>query len=96
MTPNDVLRELRRIRFSPWAGRPITIRWLARQSGYSWHSLYRAIRRGWVSPQMAERLSVTLSGHHNAFLGRLGAGREGRGGWAGDRRRKANRGGAGL
>ena len=46
MTPNDVLRELRKIRFSPWAGRPITIRWLARQSGFHYASLYRAIIRG--------------------------------------------------
>jgi hypothetical protein len=88
MSPQDVLRELRRIRFSPRKGRRLGLSWVARQAGYQRESLYRAIRRGWMTRAMAQHLervlrNVTLSGGHNAFsstLGPLDGGLDARGG----------------
>ena len=79
-TPQDVLRELRRIRFSPRKGRRLGLSWVARQAGYQRESLYRAIRRGWMTRAMAQHLelvlrNVTLSGGHNAFSSAPGAAR---------------------
>ena len=33
MSPDEVLRHLRRIRFCPRAGRPVSLSWIARQAG---------------------------------------------------------------
>ena len=83
MSPDDVLRELRKIRFSPKAGRPLTFAWLARQTGYNQASIYRAIARSCLATPMAHSIANTLSllREENAQpnLGRLGAGLDGRG-----------------
>jgi hypothetical protein len=85
MSPQDVLRELRRIRFSPTKGRRINFSWLARQAGYSTQSLYRSIHRGWLSHRMASRLSgvfqktTTLSTGQVAPSNPLDAGSDPRG-----------------
>jgi hypothetical protein len=89
MSSQDVLRELRRIRFSPRKGRRLGLAWVASQTGYARHSLYRAIQRGWMTRLMAQRIgtvlrqTVTLTGGHSAFsstLGPLDAGPDPRGG----------------
>jgi hypothetical protein len=85
MTPAEVLRHLQRIRYSPRAGRPVSISWLARQSGYTHVGLFRAIRLGSITPDMARRLSPVLArvqlgvvnktqGDIAPTLGQLGAG----------------------
>jgi hypothetical protein len=86
MSPQDVLRELRRIRFSPRKGRRLGLSWIARQAGYQRESLYRAIRRGWVSNLMVIRLAVVLQNvsysrsHITLSLGEYGDGLDARGG----------------
>ena len=78
MSPQDVLRELTRVRYSPRKGRRLGLTWIACLTGYRRESLYRAIRRGWVSPPMANRLGVVLrqtvafSGGHTSFPSTLG------------------------
>jgi hypothetical protein len=85
MTPEDMIRELRRLRFSPKAGRPFTFAWLARQAGYTRTAIHQAIVRGSMSPLMAKRLGPSLESA-NVFradiaptLGRPGGGTDGRG-----------------
>jgi hypothetical protein len=78
LSSQDVLRELRRVRYSSRKGRRLGLTWIACQTGYQRESLYRAIRRGWVSSPMADRLSaffrqtVTFSGGHTALASTLG------------------------
>jgi hypothetical protein len=78
MTPQDILRELRRVRYSPRKGRRLGLTWIACLAGYRRESLYRAIMRGWVSRPMAKRLgalfrqTVTLSGGHTPLPTTLG------------------------
>jgi len=60
MTPQDVLRELRRIRFSPRKGRHPGLTWIASQAGYRRESLYRAMNRGWVGTLMASYVGEVL------------------------------------
>jgi hypothetical protein len=88
MSSQDVLRELRRIRFSPRKGRRITIAEIARLAGYQPPSLFRVARRGSMSKTMAQRLgqvfdkTITVSGGHIAWrssLGTLDDGRDPRG-----------------
>jgi hypothetical protein len=77
MSSQDVVRELRRIRYSPRKGRRLGLTWVAFQTGYARHSLYRAIIRGWVSRPMAERLAnvfiktVTFSRGYTTFPSNL-------------------------
>lgn len=81
MTPDEVLRHLKRIRFSPRANRPVSLAWIGRQAGYaSRHALQHVLRRGTVTPDMARRLSPVLArlvlneqGHNSPTLGRYGA-----------------------
>jgi hypothetical protein len=88
ISPQDVLRELRRIRFSPRRGRRLGLTFVASMAGYAPRSLYRVILRGWVSRPMADRLSAvfrqtaTFSGGHTAFttLGPLDPDHDPRGG----------------
>jgi hypothetical protein len=61
MSPAEVLKHLQRIRFSPRAGRPVAISWIARQGGYTHVGLFRAIRLGSITPAMARRLSPILA-----------------------------------
>jgi hypothetical protein len=86
MTPDEAVRALRLIRYSPKRGRRLGIAWLARQSGYSREALYAVIRREWCSRTMAQRLdvvfkTVSLSNDRIAFttLGPLDGGRDPRG-----------------
>jgi hypothetical protein len=82
MSPDEVLRHLRRIRFSPRAGRPVSLAWLGRQAGYSSrHALHSAIARGHLSADMTRRLAPILAklflnegGHSAPTLGPLGGG----------------------
>jgi hypothetical protein len=48
LSSQDVLRELRRIRYSSRKGRRLDLSWIARQAGYRRESLYRAMNRGWI------------------------------------------------
>jgi hypothetical protein len=72
MSPNEAVRLLRTVRYSPRRGRCHGIGWLARESGHSRQALYAVIRRGWCSRPMAQRLgvvfkNVNLSNGHIAF-----------------------------
>jgi hypothetical protein len=86
MSSQDVLRELRRIRYSSRKGRRLGLSWIARQAGYQRESVYRAIRRGWVSNLMAIRLAVVLQNvsygrsHTTLSLGEYCGGPDPRGG----------------
>lgn len=81
MTPTEVLRHLQRIRYSPRAGRPVSLAWIGRQAGYSKRTvLHQALERGSLTPDMARRLSPILArlmlaeqGHNANTLGRWGA-----------------------
>jgi hypothetical protein len=88
MTPEQALRVLRTLRFSPTKNRPITFAELARQAGYHPPSLFRVAQRGWMTPTMANRLgqvfdkTISVSKDHIApinTLGALNAGRDPRG-----------------
>lgn len=61
MSPEEVLKLLKRIRFSPRAGRPVSLVFLSRQAGYSDRALFRVIRAGSITPAMARRLSQPLA-----------------------------------
>jgi hypothetical protein len=88
MTPAECLRCLQTIRYSPRAGRPVGISWIARQAGVHKVSLFRAIFRAHITPDMAKRLSPILArvfpatqerGNIAPTLGQLGAGLAGHG-----------------
>jgi hypothetical protein len=78
MSPDEALRVLRTLRYSPKRGRRLGMAWVASKTGYARHSLYRAIMRGWVSRPMAERLgnvfdkTATFSSGHSALSSSLG------------------------
>jgi hypothetical protein len=84
--PDDVLRELRRIRYSSRRGRRLSLTWLAKQSGYRPESVYRALRRGRISNLMVVRLAAVLQNvsysrsHTTLSLGEYGGGPDPRGG----------------
>jgi hypothetical protein len=72
MTPPEVIRALRQIRYTHRSQRPQAIAWIARQTGFQRQSLYRIIRRGTLSQQTAKRLAavltnVTRQGGHNTL-----------------------------
>jgi hypothetical protein len=72
MTPPEVIRALRQIRYTHRSQRPQAIAWIARQAGFQRQSLYRIIRRGTLSQQTARRLAavltnVTPKGGHNTL-----------------------------
>lgn len=80
MSPDEVLRILRRIRYSPRAGRPVAVGWIARQAGYTPHGIAHAVTRGRLTNDMARRLTPVLArillaeqGHNATTLGRYGA-----------------------
>ena len=54
MTAQDVLRELRRVRYSPRKKRYLGITWIASQAGYGRTALYSAIISGYVTKRMAD------------------------------------------
>ena len=60
MSSQDVLRELRCIRFSSRKGRRLGITWIASQAGYRRESLYRAMNRGWIGTLMAAHIGHVL------------------------------------
>ena len=60
MSSQDVLRELRRVRFSPRKGRRLGLTWIASQAGYRRESLYRAMNRGWIGTLMAAHIGHVL------------------------------------
>jgi hypothetical protein len=87
LSSQDVLRELRRIRYSSRKGRRLGLGWLARQAGYRRESLYRAMNRGWVGTLMAARVGQVLQSvadYKNqvtrSSLGEYGDGLDARGG----------------
>ena len=87
LSSQDVLRELRRIRYSSRKGRRLDLSWIARQAGYRRESLYRAMNRGWIGTLMAARVGQVLqnvTNHRNqvarSSLGEYGGGPDPRGG----------------
>jgi hypothetical protein len=83
MTRDQVLKTLLAIRYSPRAGRPVGISWIARQAGYTHVAIFHAISLGRISPAMATRLAPILvkvqQGNIAPTLGRLGGGSAGGG-----------------
>ena len=86
MSPDEVLRHLRRIRFSPKAGRPVSLSWIARQANYQPRSLMHAVADGRITRLMAQRLTPVIArlvleqgGDIAATLGPLGGGSAGLG-----------------
>jgi hypothetical protein len=87
LSSQDVLRELRRIRYSSRKGRRLDLSWIARQAGYRRESLYRAMNRGWIGTLMAARVGQVLqnvtddrSQVTHSSLGEYGGGPDPRGG----------------
>ena len=87
MTPDDVLRALRTIRYSSRRGRRLGLAWIARQAGYRRESLYRAMNRGWIGTLMTARVGQVLQNvadYRNQItrssLGEYGGGPDPRGG----------------
>jgi hypothetical protein len=60
VTPQNIFRELRRIRFSPRKGRRLGFTWLGVQTGYTRTAFYEALHRGSVTKAMAERVGAIL------------------------------------
>jgi hypothetical protein len=87
MGSEDVLRELRRIRFSARKGRGLGISYIASQAGYRRESLYRAMNRGSIGRLMAAHVGQVLRNVANfknqvarPSLGEFGSGPDPRGG----------------
>jgi hypothetical protein len=70
MTPEQIVRELRRVRFSPPEKRmgvsAVNIRTIARSAGVSHMTLYRAIYTGEISAKSAAALGPVLESVTNA------------------------------
>ena len=60
MNPNDVLRALRTLRYSPRKGRPMSIAWIAVQAGYGRSAIYNAIITGYVTKRMADHVGTVF------------------------------------
>jgi hypothetical protein len=56
MNPDDVLRGLRQVRYSPRRGRRIGIARIAAEAGYGRTALYNAILTGYVTTRMADHV----------------------------------------
>jgi hypothetical protein len=87
MTPDDVLRALRTLRYSPRKGRRMSIGWIAACGGYGRTALYNAIVSGYVSKRMADRIGAVFQNVQIAkdqiplsSLGEYGGGPDPRGG----------------
>jgi hypothetical protein len=86
MSSQDVLRELRRIRYSSRKGRRLGLSWIAKQADYRRESLYRAMNRGWIGTLMTARVGQVLQNvtdyrsHTTLSLGEYGDGLDARGG----------------
>jgi hypothetical protein len=87
MNPNDVLRALRTLRYSPRKGRRIGIAWIAAQAGYGRTALYNAVVTGYVTKRMADRIGAVFQNVQIAkdqvplsSLGEYGGGPDPRGG----------------
>ena len=86
MSSQDVLRELKRVRFSPRKGRRLGLSWIAGQAGYRRESLYRVMNRGWIGTLMAAHIGRVLQNVTDCrnqvapTLGPYGGGSDPRGG----------------
>jgi hypothetical protein len=60
MTAQDVLRELRRVRYSPRKKRYLGITRIASQAGYGRTALYNAIVTGYVTKRMADHVGTVF------------------------------------
>jgi hypothetical protein len=87
MTAQDVLRELRRLRYSARKKRYLGITWIASQAGYGRTALYNAIITGYVTERMADCVGAVFQNVQNArnhttrsSLGDYGGGVDPRGG----------------
>jgi hypothetical protein len=58
MNPNDVLRALRTLRYSPRKGRRVSIAWIAACGGYGRTAVYNAIITGYVSKRMTDSIGA--------------------------------------
>jgi hypothetical protein len=79
MTPADVVRTLRELRFSQRSKGPLGLSFIARQAGRSRECLYNAIKTGHIGRHSAERLAAVFElvrnqMCHKASLGPFGGG----------------------